>query len=230
VTEAEQAAAAFGGTHPRLIRARENAVYEVTLPTGRAALRLHRAGYQSAAAIRSELWWCTALADAGVAVARPVPAQGGALLVQLSTGRYASAVAWVDGAPLGEAGVPLPGSPAEQAMRHHALGRLLAQLHDATDALTLPPGFTRPSWDIEGLLGKAPFWGRFWDHPALTPTESILAHRTRTYLRDRLHAHAETASFGLIHADVLFDPRRTPACSARSLPPAPSPCWDCPTA
>jgi hypothetical protein len=77
--EAAEAAAHWGGAHSlRLIRDRENAVFEAALPTGRAALRLHRVGYQSEAAIRSELWWCAALADAGVPVPRPLPAQDGA--------------------------------------------------------------------------------------------------------------------------------------------------------
>jgi Ser/Thr protein kinase RdoA (MazF antagonist) len=203
MTEAEEAARAFGGTLPRLLRKRENAVYEVMLPSGRAALRLHRSGYQSAAAIRSELWWCRALAGAGVPVARPVPARDGQLLVALSTGRLASAVAWVDGVPLGEAGVPLGGDVAEQVAHHRALGRLLARLHSATDALVPPPDFTRIRWDSDGLLGETPFWGRFWDHPALQPDDATLLRRTRDFLRERMQDHAGSGSFGLIHADVL---------------------------
>lgn len=203
MTEAEEAARAFGGTPPRLIRNRENAVYDVVLPSGRAALRLHRAGYQSAAAIRSELWWCHALAGAGVPVARPVPALDGQFLVALSTGRLASAVAWVDGVPLGEAGVPLAGDVEQQVGRHRALGRLLAQMHTATDALVPPPDFVRTRWDSDGLLGETPFWGRFWDHPALQPADAALLRRTRDFLRDRLRGHAAGGSFGLIHADVL---------------------------
>ena len=203
MTEAEEAARAFGGTPPRLIRNRENAVYDVVLPSGRAALRLHRAGYQSAAAIRSELWWCHALAGAGVPVARPVPALDGQFLVALSTGRLASAVAWVDGVPLGEAGVPLAGDVEQQVAHHRALGRLLAQMHTATDALVPPPDFVRTRWDSDGLLGETPFWGRFWDHPALQPADAALLRKTRDFLRGRLRAHAAEGSFGLIHADVL---------------------------
>ena len=126
------------------------------------------------------------------------------MLVQLSSGRFASAVAWVPGAPFGEANLPLGGSPAQQAERHHALGRLLAQVHRATDALTLPDGFTRPRWDIDGLLGEAPFWGRFWEHTALLPDEAILARRARDFLHERIGDHAaKGGDFGLIHADVL---------------------------
>ncbi|MDT8857477.1 phosphotransferase [Paracoccaceae bacterium Fryx2] len=203
MTLAAQAAAHWGGTDLRLIRARENAVYSMALPGGRrAALRLHRPGYQGAAAIRSELWWCDALARAGVAVAAPLAAGSGDLLVQLPGGQMASALAWVEGAPLGEAGCPLPGTAAEQAARHHALGCLVAEVHTATDGLDLPADFSRPRWDIEGLVGEAPFWGRFWEHPALTAPEAATLRAARSALHDVLTAHAAT-DFGPIHADVL---------------------------
>ena len=203
--EATEATSLWGGQLIRLIRDRENAVYEMALPNGtRAALRLHRAGYQGDAAIKSELWWCSALANSGLSVPAPINAKSGAQLEHLSTGRLASVIAWVSGDPLGEAGVPLPGPPAEQSARHFRLGRLVAQFHIATDALTLPPDFTRPSWDIPGLVGAAPFWGRFWEHPALTRPEADHMQKARTFLQDRLLAYtALGADFGPIHADVL---------------------------
>jgi Ser/Thr protein kinase RdoA (MazF antagonist) len=204
MSESHEAAAAWGGHDLRLIRNRENAVYEMRLPGGaRAALRLHRQGYQAEAAIRSELWWCGALSQAGVAVPKPLMAKNGELLVRLDSGRLASAIAWVEGEPLGEAGQPLPGTEAQQAQRHHALGRLVAQVHDVTDTLTLPADFTRPRWDIDGLTGETPFWGRFWEHPALTRDEAATLRSARDFTRERLIAHGKTAGLGPIHADVL---------------------------
>ncbi len=55
-TLAQEAAQHWGGQFPRLIRNRENAVFEIALPTGPAALRLHRMGYQSVIA-RLAVWW-----------------------------------------------------------------------------------------------------------------------------------------------------------------------------
>ena len=75
-----EAAQHWGGHSPRLIRNRENAVFEISLPSGPAALRLHRMGYQSDAAIWSELWWCDALAAAGLPISTPILSQSGALL------------------------------------------------------------------------------------------------------------------------------------------------------
>lgn len=203
---AAEAAAAWGGAGaaPRLLGARENIVVEAWLPQGRAALRLHRPGYQSAAAIRSELWWMAALAEAGLPVPRPIPRPRGALLARLPGGRLASAVAWVEGAPIGAAGRPLSGTPAAQAALHRRLGRLLAELHAATDRLALPPWFRRPRWDRAAFVGRAPRWGRFWAHPELGPAERRLLLAARAHAGRLLDEHAaEGGRPGLIHADVL---------------------------
>ncbi len=205
MTEAADVARLWGARLIRPLSERENAVHEIALPNGRrAALRLHRPGYQSDAAIRSELWWATQLADAGLAVPRAVPLPDGAVLAHSVTGRRVSVVQWVEGAPLGAAGTPLSGTVAQQAARHHALGRLLALIHSTSDGLVPPAWFTRHRWDAEGLLGEAPTWGRFWEHPALTPEEARTLRAARDWLRDRLGAHqAEGADIGLIHSDAL---------------------------
>ena len=200
---AQEAAQHWGGQSPRLIRNRENAVFEITLPTGPAALRLHRMGYQSDAAIWSELWWCAALAAEGVAVPAALPNLRGDLLVTLSNGRKASVISWVKGEALGIAGEPFELPLPVLLDRHRALGRLVAEFHAATAKLTLPEAFTRPRWDIPGLVGEAPFWSRFWEHPEATPDQRATLIRARAFLRERLTDHATTAAIVPIHADVL---------------------------
>lgn len=193
------AASQWGGRLVRLLSDRENHVYQMVLPGGaRAALRLHRVGYQSTAAIRSELWWCDALATSGLPVPAALAAQDGSLLVTLADGRHASAIAWLEGEPLGEAGHPFTRPLRDTLDLHHSLGALLARLHRVTDGLTLPEGFTRPRWDRDGLVGEAPFWGRFWDHPAASPDQRSTLIRARDLLRERI-----AGDTGLIHADVL---------------------------
>lgn len=209
MTEAADAARLWQARPVRPLSERENAVHEIALPDGRrAALRLHRRGYQNAATIRSELWWCARLADAGLPVPRPVPLPDGELLGQTTSGRITSVVEWVEGQPLGSAGVPLSGTAEEQAAQHHALGQLLAEIHNASDKLVLPEWFTRHRWDAAGLAGgpkgEAPTWGRFWEHPALTAGDAETLRAARDWLRQRLGAHqAEGADIGLIHADAL---------------------------
>ncbi len=202
-TLALEAAHHWGGHSPRLIRNRENAVFEITLPKGRAALRLHRMGYQSDAAIWSELWWCAALAAEGVAVPAALPSRDGALLVTLSNGRKASVIDWVTGEAMGIAGQPYDLPRPVLLERHRALGRLVADFHTATASLTLPPEFSRPRWDIPGLVGETPFWGRFWEHPEATPEQRATLQNARAFLRERLEDHARTAPIVPIHADVL---------------------------
>jgi Ser/Thr protein kinase RdoA (MazF antagonist) len=198
MTAADEAAAHWGGRVLRLLRDRENQVLEMELPSGKAALRLHRQGYQSSDAIRSELWWCAALAKAGLPVPGAIPALDGAFLVRLSDGRHASAIAWIEGEALGEADRPFA-LPLHDVLEIYCrIGALLARLHEVTDRLTLPQDFTRPRWDRDGLVGEAPFWGRFWDHPVATPDQRRLMIRARDALRERLDGPV-----GLIHADVL---------------------------
>lgn len=200
-TLAAEAASHWNATPLRLIRNRENAVFEVALPSGRAALRLHRMGYQDDAAIQSELWWCAALAAQGVNVPAALPSVDGSFLVTLSNGRKASVIDWVLGDALGEAGVPFDRPLPLLLDQHRALGRLIADFHNATDRLTLPADFTRPRWDIEGLVGEQPFWGRFWEHPVATPDQRATLTRARAALRAFLTGF--DSSFGPIHADVL---------------------------
>lgn len=198
MTPADEAAGQWGGRVVRLLRDRENHVFEMALPGGRAALRLHRAGYQAPEAITSELWWCTRLAKAGLPVPGALPTLEGKLLVRLADGRHASAIVWIEGEALGEANQPFTRPLPEVLDIYHRLGALLARLHRVTDGLTLPPGFARPRWDRDGLVGEAPFWGRFWDHSQATPDQRAVLIRARDALRERLGG-----SVGLIHADVL---------------------------
>lgn len=204
--EAREAAALWQATPTRLIVARENAVYEMSLSDGtRAALRLHRTGYQDAAAIRSELWWCAELVHLGLPVPEPLALPDDTHLATLSTGRHASAVRWIDGQPMGQAGHRLPQPVAEQIDLHARLGQLLRQLHESSDRLGIrPDSFTRPRWDKDGLVGEAPVWGRFWEHPAASYVQLSAQNAARIAVRSMLTRHAaEGGDFGLIHADVL---------------------------
>ncbi|WP_298904827.1 phosphotransferase [uncultured Aliiroseovarius sp.] len=203
-TTLKQALKAWGAQHVRMIKDRENAVHEVRISGKPAALRLHRPGYQSEAAIRSELDWMAALAAKGMRVPSPIPTKDGDLVFSLGSDQCATMVSWVEGAPIGESGVPLQGTVKDQAALYRKVGAELAKLHNLTDDITLPDGFTRHRWDIPGLLGDDPFWGRFWECPALREDERNMVLRARAVARDLATVYLENgADFGLIHADAL---------------------------
>ncbi len=186
------------GAPLELIWQSENVVFATTLRDGtRAALRLHRPGYQGRAAIEAELDWCARLAAAGVAVVRPVRAVNGRMTAGLG-GRVASVVEWIEGAPLGAADLPLAGSAV--LAQAGALGAILADLHNASDAGAIPDPFPRAPWDTEALLGDTPRWGRFWENPTLAPEEAA----DLLSARDLAHGLLPRAQdFGPIHADPL---------------------------
>ena len=203
---ANAALVAWGGSaeQSRLIKYRENVVFEVRLRDGtRAALRLHRPGYQTRGAIEAELIWMRGLADAGQEVPVPVPTKTGALTATAGD-RIVSVVTWVGGLPIGSAEQPLGGDAAAQETLMERLGGLIGRLHGATDALGLPATTERPRWDAEGYLGERPLWGRFWENPSFSTDERALIGRARERAREDIGRLVRSGSdFGLIHADCL---------------------------
>ncbi|MFN6977736.1 MAG: phosphotransferase enzyme family protein [Gemmobacter sp.] len=202
MSEAAAALAAWGlGDAPhRLVSHRENRVYAVDLPSGgRAALRLHRAGYHDRAALLSELWFMNACADAGLPVPRSIAAADGRLLVA-AAGNDCDLLTWLPGTPIAQAGAPLAADAPE---RYRALGRALAALHRVADGWAPPAGFVRPAWNAAGLVGAAPLWGRFWDNPALTAGERACLIAARDRARAWLAEHERAFDYGLIHADAV---------------------------
>ena len=209
----ERARFALGRWHlpeqqPQLIKYRENAVFKVVLPEGRAAaLRLHRPGYHSRHALASELAWMADLRRSGVSVPEPIPTPDGALLVCLETGQaelqYADLIGWIEGEPLGASGQPLRRTRAELSALFDKVGREMARLHDAAGRFSAPVDFVRPAWNAEGLLGEEPFWGRFWDCPGLEHEDRDFLARLRARLHGELAAIAPSLDHGLIHADLV---------------------------
>lgn len=85
MSDPARALASWGG-HIGAIRpveVRENMVFEARLATGtHVALRLHRPGYQSRAAIEAELLWTAKLAEGGMAVPMPVATLAGEMTTE----------------------------------------------------------------------------------------------------------------------------------------------------
>src|SRR5262249_5860589 len=97
------------------------------------------------------------------------------------------------------------------------LGGIVAAMHGQSTRWALPAAFTRHALDADGLVGDAPFWGRFWEHPMLSSAERALFDTTRDVLYASLVRYGrDPATYGVIHADlhtgnVLLDGERLTA-------------------
>lgn len=190
----------LAGATVEFVAGRENQVYRVRSDRGEHALRLKRPGYRSDDELRSELQWLDAMDRAGLAVPRPVASTSGALL-EIVDDRRVDLLTWLDGRPMGASRVPLALDDREGVFR--ALGQQMARLHRASDAWAAPDGFTRCAWDLDGLLGETPVWGRFWAHPLLdVPTRQLL-ETFRAAAAGALGRLGDGLDRGLIHADLV---------------------------
>jgi Ser/Thr protein kinase RdoA (MazF antagonist) len=169
------------------------------------ALRVHQPGYQTAEAIASELTWLAALRrDAGVPVPEPLPTLNGELMTRVTVPgvkgpRNCSLLRWVRGRRLTKRVRP-------QHLR--AQGQLMARLHNHAAGWTPPEGFTRPSYDWEGLFGEGTETGlparTIWE---LVPERfygpfALVAHELEKVMSDW---GAGPDAYGLIHADLATD-------------------------
>lgn len=191
-----------------LLKHRENAVFRVDVGDERTAMRLHRCGYHSDAALRSELQWMKALADAGIEVPRFIPTVNGSSFVSVPVDGLPSPLQidlfeWIEGEQLGsvEEGIA-DASKVESTYRQ--IGELAGRLHNQSSAWELPAGFERHAWDEDGLAGERPFWGRFWDIEAADEEQRSLLVKGR----DRVYADLKRvpktpATYGMIHADFV---------------------------
>lgn len=195
----------------RLIKHRENAVFEAALAGRRRALRLHRQGYHDDSELRSELQWMRALEAAGIEVPKVVPTASGELFISrrlpgLSGPLQADLFEWIDGEPLGAVETGVRDAGRDVAQTYFTIGALAGRLHNQSSGWTPPPGFRRHAWNLEGLVGEQPFWGRFWELPALSNDERQLMERTRERLRRELSALDRSRDgYSLIHADFVAE-------------------------
>ena len=174
------------------------------------ALRLHRPGYNSIQELDSERVWTRALNDAGVSVQDSLLTCHGQYFELIDipgTGeqRFAGMTTWLEGTLLSdylESGSD--GTVRERIFRR--VGEIAATTHDQSTRWKAPSGFTRRRLDLDGLLGEAPCWGRFWEHSGLSKAEKELLLRARENVRMALDMYGERPdNFSLIHADLHPD-------------------------
>jgi Ser/Thr protein kinase RdoA (MazF antagonist) len=186
-------------THLRLMSLSENAVFSVRAPGTAGVLRVHRLGYNSLNAIRSELAWATALRqDTGLETPVPVPGLDGACLHEVFTEslqEYRPVVMFrfVGGAR------PDAGDRAVFAR----IGTMAAIMHDHGLRWARPPYFRRLCWDYDGCIGNLPNWGHWLNARGLDEAGRSVLWNTAETLKLRLHRYGYAPErFGLIHSDL----------------------------
>ncbi|MCP3937394.1 MAG: phosphotransferase [Actinomycetia bacterium] len=193
-----------------LIKQRENAVFSVGSDSDRYALRVHRRGYHSDAALRSELEWSSALNDAAVRTPRAIPTVDGKLFAKLDSNdggdsHQVDLLEWFDGEPIGSAEEGLADG-AEAAEVFSLVGELMARTHNHAATWALPTGFERHVWDEDGILGDQPLWGRYQDLAALDAAQRSRIGAAVTKAAADLADFGKTPDrYGLIHADLIPD-------------------------
>lgn len=191
------------GLSVKMINLSENATYGVKAPDGqRWALRIHRDGYHSHAAIASELAWLMDLRERGV-VTTPLPLKGlNSDIIQvvshpaLSKPRYIVLSEWEDGVE--------PGIGQDLVKPFEILGEVTARMHDHARRWKRPSFFERFTWDFETSLGEAkPHWGRWRDGMGVDTAKAKLFGRTVELIGRRLGLYGKgDERFGLIHCDL----------------------------
>jgi Ser/Thr protein kinase RdoA (MazF antagonist) len=194
-----------GQARATFVRHGENTTYRIDAPDGRCfALRVHRPGYQSAAAIRSELAWMESLRCSGVRTAAAVPGCDGDPLQTATAGSGGSGGSrtvvlfeWIDGVPI---------SAVSEVEPWERLGELMARIHTQARTWTPHAWFLRPAWDAEALVGDDPRWGPPDPHHIFAAEDRAALEACRTEVRARLDLIGERPDrFGLIHGDLGFE-------------------------
>lgn len=194
-----------------LISHSENIVFRVDAEDGQAfVFRFHRPGYHSLQELHGELHWTAALNRSGIGA--PVPrhtkdngAFASVYLPELSQTRYVSLVEWVEGTAMATV-IKQEADKSKLVSHFRKTGQLAAGIHNQAMAWHPPAGFERHSFDADGLMGKEPFWGPFWEQPKLTPAE----RKQIIYARDQIYGlltdyGKNRGTYSLIHADLHPD-------------------------
>ena len=193
-----------------LIKVRENAVFRVECEHGRkVVLRVHRQGYHSDDALRSESEWMAALERDGLQVPRVIASRHGRPFEVIgatasSIGHQVDIIEWIDGKQLGSVEAGVSGGDEEIARKYRIVGETMARMHNQSSRWQPAEGFVRHSWCEEGLAGLRPLWGRFWELEALSTSQRSLLGSARMAIREDLLAIGKSAQvYGLIHADLV---------------------------
>lgn len=192
------------GAMAQMINLSENATYKITAPNSQKwwALRVHREGYHSKAAIASELAWAKALRISGAAITPMVVLGLDGNEIQTVSHpsflkpRHVVLFDWETGDEPSE---------EENDLREpfEVLGKTTALMHKHVKTWDRPECFERLTWDFDTSLGANPHWGRWRDGMGLDHDRKQLFGDTVELIGQRLENFGQSPErFGLIHCDM----------------------------
>lgn len=196
-----------------LLKQRENFVFSLRAGTGSDAadyvLRVHRQGYHSDDELGCELDFVRALHGAGVAVPDFMTAADGRGFVVVGEDRPAGRHQVdlqrliVNTGNFGDERTAIDGTADLDPADFAELGRLTAQVHDATERSGYTMAVPRDDWDLDGLVGETPAWGDPLRLAELAGEDRRVVERAIARIRERLGAYGTPGHrFGPIHADL----------------------------
>ena len=186
----------------KLLSLSENATYLIELPDNQKPmiLRVHRTGYHSRDAIRTELAWMKALQeDEQLETPQAVVGQNGKIIqsvetLELNETRFVVLFHLVPGQAPDESQLMDP---------FKRLGAVTARMHRHARLWQRPEFFERLVWDFDGCIGKVQLWGDWREGPSLKDQDKAVLEKTQRLIDQRLQAFGSGPEhFGLIHADL----------------------------
>lgn len=167
----------------------------------RFALRIHRPEYHSVAAVASELEWLSAIRrDTQLVVPEPVPTRDAVLLSVVTVPdvpepRICVLFRWVLGKML---------QPPRTPQTLESVGRFIGEIHRHAEGFRRSPGFTRRSWDLEGIRGRA-VGVKPGERGSLTGAEQKLIELALRRIGPAMRDLGKGPDvFGLIHSDLFW--------------------------
>ena len=185
-----------------LLNISENATYRIDDPDRAEPLilRVHRTGYHTHNAVKTELAWMKALqAEAGVETPQAIPTLDGELIQTVATPelaeeRFVVMFAFIEGQEPDESDLVEPFT---------RLGAIAAKMHLHSRRWQRPPYFERLVWDYERTIGPHGNWGDWHAGLGLTEERIAVLEQAARLIGERLTRFGKGPDrFGLIHADL----------------------------
>ncbi|MFV0434708.1 MAG: phosphotransferase enzyme family protein [Leucobacter sp.] len=209
---AREALAEYGfdpETELSLLKQRENFVFSLSQNDIDYVLRVHRRGYHTDEELGCELDFVRALHGEGVAVPDFVTARDGRGFCVVGLDHAAGAhqvdlQRLIDNSGnFGDERTGVDGTADIPAADFEELGRLAAEVHDATERSGYTMAVPRDDWDLDGLVGAEPAWGDPLRIEELQGEDREAVVAAIAKIREELGAYGTPSHrFGPIHADL----------------------------